>query len=152
MLNNKLWAHLSERPLWLKAMKGVTSTELHSVADYKKTAPHNSRFIQLTNLYFTDHICMSCLELHCAISLIYVTTYVLGVRIRLGIHAVHGVTTLNNSLSVSYNMLVTNRNQGSVVSIVDTLQGLMTKESWHNSWQRQAIPPFYRACGLILGH
>jgi len=118
----------------------------------KKTVPYNSRFIQITNLYLTDLICVSCLKLRCAISSIYVITYVLGVRIWLHNHAVCGVTTLNNSLSVSYNILATNRNQGSVVSIVDMLQGLMTKESWFNSWQRQATPPLYRACGLFPRH
>jgi len=33
--SHKLWENLSEGPLWLTAMKGVTSTELHSVTDYK---------------------------------------------------------------------------------------------------------------------
>jgi hypothetical protein len=79
--------------------------------------------------------------------------YVLGVGITHGIYAVHSVTTLNNnSLAVSYNILATDRNQCSAVSIVTMLQGSMTKESWFNSWQRQAITPFHRGYGLVLGH
>jgi hypothetical protein len=96
---------------------------------------------------------MSCLKLLCAVPSIYVINYVLVVRIRLGIFAVHGITTLNNNcLAVYYNILATNRNQCCVVSIVTMLQGSMTKESWFSSWQRQAIIPFDREYGLVLGH